>query len=54
MSVYFLALELKMTVSQLMESLTYSEYVNWIKFFTQRGEEPEPEPLSPKDFEGLF
>ena len=51
-----LALELGMTVRQLLEEMDVEEFVSWLRFYQQRGEEPEEElqELSPEALMAAF
>ena len=40
MSVYQLAENLHMTVGRLKQEMTVAEYLNWLRFYNQKNEEP--------------
>ena len=54
MALHALAMELGMTVGRLQDELTVAEFTDWLQFFRQRNEEPEPEQLTPEAMMGLF
>jgi hypothetical protein len=54
MALHSLAIELGMTVGKLMDELTVQEFADWIQYYKQRDEEPEPPELTPEAMMGLF